>query len=145
MQSQHQYWLAALASAPAGLLHDFWNGLERRPEYELLRPVEIGMTLLRARIGGRGAPFNFGEATMTRAAARLATGQQGFSYLLGRRPVEAEAAAVLHAMLQTPEWHDDVDPLIRRVLQLAQEKARRTEAAVAETKVDFMTMVRGND
>lgn len=33
-----------------------------------LRPAETGLVMLRGRIGGDGAPFNAGEATVTRAA-----------------------------------------------------------------------------
>ena len=48
------------------------------PRYEELRTAETGLVMLRGRIGGDGAPFNLGEATVTRAAVRLASGEVGF-------------------------------------------------------------------
>ena len=54
------------------------------PAHEDLREPENGLVMLRGRIGGDGAPFNLGEATVSRAAVRLATGEVGFGYVLGR-------------------------------------------------------------
>lgn len=40
--------------------------------------------MVRGRIGGDGRPFNLGEGTVTRATVRLASGETGFAYHLGR-------------------------------------------------------------
>jgi len=140
-----QHWLAALAFAGSDLLEDRWAALDPKPDYRLLRPVEIGMTLLRGRIAGAGQPFNFGEATITRAAVALASGEHGFAYLLGRRPREAELAAVFHALLQHPAHRNVVEERVIR----PSDKARRRlvdadRAAAAATRVDFSTLVRGD-
>ena len=50
------------------------------PAHESLREPENGLVMVRGRIGGDGAPFNLGEATVSRAAVRLATGEIGFGY-----------------------------------------------------------------
>lgn len=140
-----QRWMAALAHAGAGLLEGTWAELEPKPLYRLLRPVEIGMTLLRGRIGGTGQAFNFGEATMTRAAVALDSGEQGFSYLLGRRPREAELAAVFHALLQQPARRAAIEESVIRPAETARrEAAASNRAAVAATRVDFSTLVRGD-
>ena len=54
------------------------------PAHDHLRVGENGLVMVRGRIGGDGAPFNLGEATVSRAAVRLATGEVGFGYTLGR-------------------------------------------------------------
>ena len=41
------------------------------PAHEDLREPENGLVMVRGRIGGDGAPFNLGEATVSRAAVRL--------------------------------------------------------------------------
>jgi alpha-D-ribose 1-methylphosphonate 5-triphosphate synthase subunit PhnG len=145
VQPTQQRWMAALAFAPAALLENAWAATEPKPAYRLLRPVEIGMTLLRGRIGGSGSAFNFGEATMTRAAVALEGGEQGFAYLLGRKAREAELAAVFHAMLQNPQHR----PLIEARVIEPSEAARRDmvaaeRAAFAATRVNFATLVRGD-
>ena len=38
------------------------------PAHENLREAENGLVMIRGRIGGDGAPFNLGEATVSRAA-----------------------------------------------------------------------------
>ena len=65
------------------------------------RPAEIGLVMLRGRIGGDGAPFNIGEATVTRAAVQLETGETGFGYVLGRDREKARLAALCDALWQS--------------------------------------------
>ncbi len=56
--------------------------------------------MLRGRIGGDGAPFNVGEATVTRAAVQLASGETGFGYVLGRDREKARLVALCDALWQ---------------------------------------------
>jgi alpha-D-ribose 1-methylphosphonate 5-triphosphate synthase subunit PhnG len=142
---EHQRWMSVLALADGALLEQGWSALDPKPAYALLRPVETGMTLLRGRIGGAGSPFNFGEATITRAAVALQSGERGFAYLLGRRPRQAELAALFHALLQSPDRRAFIE---ERVIHPA-EAARRSitaaeQAATSSTRVDFSTLVRGD-
>ena len=65
------------------------------------RQAESGLVMVRGRIGGDGAPFNLGEATVTRAAVRLASGEIGFGYVLGRDHEKARLIALCDALLQT--------------------------------------------
>jgi alpha-D-ribose 1-methylphosphonate 5-triphosphate synthase subunit PhnG len=144
--AEHQRWMSALAAAGPLLLEQGWQALEPKPDYRLLRPVEIGMALLRGRIGGAGAAFNFGEATITRAAAALDTGERGFAYLLGRKPREAELAAVFHALLQDPKSRAFVeDRVVGPAAAARVARADAERAAIAPTRIDFSTMVRGDD
>src|ERR1700759_1881712 len=53
------------------------------PAHEDWRGAENGLVMVRGRIGGDGAPFNLGEATVARAAVRLGSGEVGFGYTLG--------------------------------------------------------------
>ncbi|MBV9969905.1 MAG: phosphonate C-P lyase system protein PhnG [Xanthobacteraceae bacterium] len=116
------------------------------PPYVELRPVETGLVMLQGRIGGDGAPFNFGEATVTRAAVRIASGEVGFSYLLGRDRDKARLAAVCDALWQNATTRDALE---REVLapiraRLDAERTRRREE-IAASRVDFFTLVRGED
>lgn len=115
------------------------------PAAQDLRAPETGLVMLRGRMGGDGAPFNLGEATVTRAAVRLATGEAGFAYHLGRDVARARAAAVLDALWQAPLRRPAVEaslaPIRARLAAAAQTKARRAAA----TRVNFFTMVRGED
>jgi alpha-D-ribose 1-methylphosphonate 5-triphosphate synthase subunit PhnG len=114
------------------------------PAHEELRQPENGLVMLRGRIGGDGAPFNLGEATVSRAAVRLASGEVGFGYTLGRDGTKAHLIALCDALIQTAEFSDAVEtnvlaPLRARVVADVKRKAAETAA----TKVDFYTLVRG--
>src|SRR5215475_925549 len=78
------------------------------PAHENLREAENGLVMLRGRIGGDGAPFNLGEATVSRAVVRLASGEVGFGYVLGRAPEKARMIALCDALVQSNEFADDV-------------------------------------
>src|ERR1700754_5016195 len=79
------------------------------PAHEALREPENGLVRVRGRIGGDGAPFNLGEATVSRAAVRLATGEVGFGYTLGRDRQKAQLIALCDALIQTVEHAESVE------------------------------------
>ena len=113
---------------------------------ETLRGPETGLVAVRGRIGGGGAPFIVGEATVTRASVRLASGEVGHAYALGRDGEKARLTATVDALLQRQEDADFVETRLLTPLRTVQaEKTRRREVETAATKVDFFTMVRGED
>lgn len=137
-----QAWMGLLARAPAQRLAELFPDL---PAHDMLRPPEIGAVMVQGRTGGTGQPFNLGEMTVTRCALRLASGAVGHAHVQGRDKAHATRAAVLDALLQT----DQADALRTRVLSplQAEETARRATRAAnaAGTKVEFFTLVRGED
>ena len=138
--------MALLAAAPAAELERLWNDAELPAKAELLRGPETGLATVRGRIGGGGAPFNVGEATVTRATVRLSTGEIGHAHALGRNHEKARISATLDALFQRADMAAAVEERILAPLQAAQEaEADRVRAETAATKVDFFTMVRGED
>jgi alpha-D-ribose 1-methylphosphonate 5-triphosphate synthase subunit PhnG len=114
------------------------------PAHENLREPENGLVMVRGRIGGDGAPFNLGEATVSRAAVRLSTGEVGFGYTLGRDRRKAQMIALCDAMVQSDEFADVVEAKVVAPLRAATIAARnQTAAETAATRVDFYTLVRG--
>jgi len=108
------------------------------------RPVQTGLVMLRGRMGGDGRAFNLGEATVTRAAIVLPDGRTGFAYQLGRDRAKARAAAVIDALWQGAERRAverALAPIRARLAEAEALAARRTAA----TRVNFFTMVRGED
>lgn len=97
-----QRWMSVLAhSEPQDLLARM-QSLQLAPEYELIRTPETGLVQLQARMGGIGDRFFAGDATLTRAAVRLADGTLGYSWILGRDRPHAERCAAIDALLQSP-------------------------------------------
>jgi alpha-D-ribose 1-methylphosphonate 5-triphosphate synthase subunit PhnG len=110
-----------------------------------LKKPEIGLAMVRGRMGGDGAAFNLGEATVTRAVVELAGGARGYGQMLGRKPVPARLAAIADAL-----WQQEAErPLVERDIlapirhRLAREKATAA-GETAATRVDFFTLVRGD-
>lgn len=140
---ERRRWLSILAKAPAQEVIAAWDGLADRPSYRALRAPEIGMVLVRGRMGGAGDAFNLGEMTVTRAAVRLDSGETGVGYVAGRDRRHAEIAAVMDAMMQSADLRPAVEGPVVAHLARHQEERRDTAARkAAATKVDFFTMVR---
>lgn len=142
--SPRQHWIGVLARAQLNELQPHEAAL-KDAEYQLIRAPEIGMTLVRGRMGGDGAAFNVGEMSVTRCVVRLADGRTGYSYLAGRDKLHAELAALADAHLQGSQpslWLSD----LITALATAQAKRRaQKEADTAATKVEFFTLVRGEN
>jgi alpha-D-ribose 1-methylphosphonate 5-triphosphate synthase subunit PhnG len=139
-----QRWLAVLARAPRALIEQHAAALPDAG-FTRLRDPEIGLTMVRARIGNRGDRFNVGDATVTRCVVRhrAADGRvaAGVGYVLGRDEARAEWVARLDALLQQPAHHD---ALMRDVVApLAAEIARLhavAAARIASSRVSFDTL-----
>ncbi|WP_454617433.1 phosphonate C-P lyase system protein PhnG [Bradyrhizobium cenepequi] len=114
------------------------------PDHKTLREPENGLVMVRGRIGGDGMSFNLGEATVSRSAVLLSTGQVGFGYTLGRDHEKARLIALCDAMAQSDAFADAVEQEVIAPLRTAMI-ARRDQVAAetAATRVDFYTMVRG--
>ncbi|HEV2897235.1 MAG TPA: phosphonate C-P lyase system protein PhnG [Pseudaminobacter sp.] len=138
--------MAALAMASGGEIRRLWDAAGIETDAQALRGPETGLVTVRGRIGGAGAPFNFGEATVTRATVRLPGGEIGHAYSLGRDKEKARLSAIADALWQNPARRAEIEEKIIAPLKTAQlgaDEKRRTETAA--TKVDFFTMVRGED
>lgn len=145
-QAERKAVMATLAQASGDDIARLWNEAGMTSEAELLRGPETGLVTVRGRIGGGGAPFNVGEATVTRATVRLPSGQVGHSYMLGRDRKKAKLAAIADALWQDPAQRQSVETALVAPLRAAQGEAReKRRAETAATKVDFFTMVRGED
>ncbi len=138
--------MGVLARASRAELCDALEQLEDIPAFEEVRRPETGLVMLRGRIAGTGAPFNLGEATVTRAVVRLASGETGFSYVLGRDDDKARIAALIDALWSIEARQPEVERKVLSPLRAGQIERDRAEAErTAATKVDFFTMVRGED
>lgn len=144
-QHSRQLWMAVLAKALWRNLEEMWKDIPFSSAYTLLRKPETGLVMVEGRTGGSGAPFNLGETTVTRCTVGLQSGEVGHAYIMGRNYQHAEIAAICDALMQS-ERHDEIarniiDPLKR----LASAAVAKQSAKTAKTKVDFFTVVRGED
>src|SRR3984885_8232543 len=89
------------------------------PDHENLREPENGLVMVRGRIGGDGAAFNLGEATVSRAAVRLSTGETGFGYTRGRDGAKARMIALCDALVQSDQFAEIVESKIIAPLRAA--------------------------
>jgi alpha-D-ribose 1-methylphosphonate 5-triphosphate synthase subunit PhnG len=140
--------MALLSQADPARLEAAWSEVNPTPGHRWLRPAETGLVMLRGRAGGTGQPFNLGEMTVTRAAVMLDAPRAGigFGYVAGRAPRHAELAALFDALLQDEASQESaLSALLTDLERAAEQRRRRRSAEVAPTRVDFTTMVRGDD
>ena len=138
--------LDILAQSDGAMLAERWRALGVDPVCTFLRGPEAGLIALTGRMGGGGAPFHFGEATATRATVRLEDGAVGHAMVLGRDPAKARYVALIDALAQDAAMAPMIEETVVAPLRdaLAARDAKRA-GETAATKVDFFTMVRGDD
>src|SRR4051812_26697524 len=107
-QARRKAAMAVLAHADAAEISARLEAIAL-PTHENLREPENGLVMVRGRVGGDGAAFNLGEATVSRAAVRLSSGEVGFGYTLGRDRHKAQMIALCDAMVQSAEFAEIVE------------------------------------
>jgi alpha-D-ribose 1-methylphosphonate 5-triphosphate synthase subunit PhnG len=144
MRERRREAMAVLAGSSTEEIVRHLAALGPLPEHTELRAPQSGLVMLRGRIGGDGAPFNFGEATVSRCAVRLATGETGVGYALGRDREKARLIALVDALQQREPAHGEIETSVLGPIR-ERMKAEREQSAqrVAATKVEFFTLVRG--
>lgn len=143
--TSRQHWLSVLARMTIQELTDARSALEMCPPYENVREPQSGLMMAEGRAGGSGGRFNLGQISVSRAAVRLNTGELGIGYCLGQNEAQAELIALFDALLQTDRQNElsaaVIEPAHRKQRAAADLKSRKA----ASSKVDFFTMVRGDN
>lgn len=139
--------MALLARAPGEELRRLWDAAGIEAIAKPVRGPETGLVTVRGRIGGAGAPFNVGEATVTRASVKLASGAVGHAYALGRDRKKARLSAIIDAIGQEGGAQAAIAEaaILEPIRKLLADADRHRQEETAATKVDFFTMARGED
>lgn len=138
-------WMSILARIPSANLAASVQQFGDLPGYLWLRKPETGLAMVRARTGGSGAQFNLGEMSLTRCALRLDTGETGVAYVAGRDARHAEWAAIFDALMQGDARARVEEKIIKPLKEFLDRQEAYSRAQAQATRVEFMTMVRGED
>ncbi len=143
--------MAALALAEEAMLEAEAAKLSDSVSYTFLRRPEAGLVMVEGRAGNSGRRFNVGEMLVTRCVVRLETrtngaATEGYAFIQGNRPRHAELAAVFDALLQQEGRAEALErSLIEPLAARRDEDLRKRAEETAATRVDFFTLVRGED
>lgn len=137
-----QHWMSVLAHSQPAELAARLKALNITADYEVIRAAETGLVQIQARMGGTGERFFAGDATLTRAAVRLTDGTLGYSWVLGRDKQHAERCAL---MQQTRHFQNLSETLIAPLDADRMARIAARQAEVNASRVDFFTMVRGDN
>ena len=141
-----QHWMSVLSHSDPASLAEKMVALNITAEYDVIRAPETGLAQLQGRMGGIGDRFFAGDATLTRAAVRLANGTLGYSWVLGRDKHHAERCALIDALLQqTAHFQTLTETLIAPLDADRTARIAARQAEVNASRVDFFTLVRGDN
>ncbi len=138
-------WMSLLAKAKPGSVSTYLDAHFKRPDFTWLRPPEIGSVMVQGRAGATGAPFNLGEMTVTRGSLRLEDGQVGHAYVPGRNRDHARIAAICDALMQGARVGEVQRTVIEPLHSAYMARRAQTAGQAEKTRVDFFTMVRGEN
>jgi alpha-D-ribose 1-methylphosphonate 5-triphosphate synthase subunit PhnG len=144
--AQRQQLISVLAKSSLSDIKKYWKQSLEDFDYSTLRQPQTGMVMAVARTEAKGEPFNLGEVSVTRCALRLSSGETGIGYVMGSNKEHALHVAMLDAIAQQQNQYAEIhaqviQPLQQKFLQTHQKQQQKTDS----TRVDFFTMVRGED
>jgi len=134
-------WLALLSRASLEMLEQHLTTCANT-SFEWLRQPETGLMMVRARVGGTGAQFNFGEMTITRCALRLASGITGVGYIAGRSHRKVTLVALADGLLQTDRAHELQESVLKPISAALSAQVEEHSRSTQSTRVDFFTIAR---
>lgn len=137
-------WMSAFSRVGAKHVQELLGRIDRDTDFDVLRPAAFGSVMVRGRAGGTGQLFNVGEMTVTRCSVRSDEGVVGHGYVAGRDRSHAEIAARLDALFQNLDEETALTHVVELERRIA-ETARARQQASAATRVEFFTMVRGEN
>ena len=143
-QPTRQQHLELLTLASPMSLSQGLEGYRQKLKYEFIRPVETGLVMVRGRQGNTGDLFNIGEILITRCALKHEN-YIGQAWVAGQNGDKAVLVALGDALAQNQQYCKELEPFFQ---QLKRERTLQTNKETAEimsTKVNFITMVRGED
>ncbi len=140
-----RHWLSVLARMTTQELTHARSALETCPSHENVREPQSGLMMAEGRAGGSGGRFNLGQISVSRAAVRLDTGELGIGYCLGQDEDKAALIALFDALLQTERQSELSASVIGPAHRKQQADAKLKSRKAASSKVDFFTMVRGDN
>ncbi len=146
-----QRWMRAFALGQEATLEAALQSCDPAPIYTFLRKPEAGMIMLEGKAGNSGQRFNLGEMLVTRCAVSVKEHSknqmnEGHAYIMGNNPKHAIMAALLDALMQDSAYTSTLEKTLVAPLLATHEAQRNSVTAeTARTKVDFFTMVRGED
>jgi len=145
-QAQRQLLISTLAKSKLEDIQRVWNKSIVAVDYEFIRQPEVGMVMAVGRTGMTGEPFNLGEVTVTRCAVKLANGETGFGYVNGRNKEHSTHIAVIDALAQNSSESEEIyTQVIYPLEKIYQKNAQEQDEHANKTKVDFFTLVRGEN
>lgn len=137
--------MSLLARATRQELAESLDGRLLAAGIDPVRGPETGLVMVRGRIGGGGNAFNLGEATVTRASIRLASGTIGHGQRLGTDHEAARLSAIIDALAEEGDGEGRCRALLERISSRLAQDAHQRNAETQATRVDFFTLVRGDD
>ena len=105
---------------------------------EVSRGPQVGLLMVRVEEPSQGAVFNFAEVTVSEAEVTAVGGGRGYAMVMGRRPEQALAAAVLDAALEAGhEAAGDITAVLQGALGREERRQQVRWQQVRPTRVRF--------
>ncbi|HKJ97911.1 MAG TPA: phosphonate C-P lyase system protein PhnG [Desulfotignum sp.] len=143
-ETHRQMWMQMLADADVADLTAGYAPFAEKISYTWLVKPETGMLMVQGRADSTGTPFCLGEMTVTRCMVQVMDDIQGYAMVQGSDHEHARLAALLDALLQMPDFHDDLAATLLADLQTRErEKQQAAAKEISDTTVEFFTLKRG--
>ncbi len=154
-QNERQRWLRILSNASAtdlvtavaevlpGAFSTERQAINNDTPVAVLRPPEVGLAMVTGRVNATGTPFGLGEMTVTRCVVQIDSAM-GVGYVGGRSFDHARGVAIADALLQGHRHQEIMDRVVTPLAEILHQRERTRVADIESSRVQFVTMVRGD-
>ncbi len=136
-------WLRLFAMCEERELENMVAEFDLAADAKLISGPQTGIVTVRGRISGHGQRFNVGDACVTRAKVLYKNNTVGMATVLGGHGRRAYLVALLDAVM-TAKPSQALLTVVKQTAVRLQHRLECRQQKTAGSKVDFMTMVRGD-
>lgn len=137
-------WIRLLANADVNDLEKAYDNLVDPVVFNHILQPETGLLMVQGRADGDGRRFHAGEISVTKCILEVGGQYLGYGMVTGSDKRHAQLAALFDGMLQHPRFHGPLKKtLLAKLDQKEKQSCRKLEKEVADTRVEFFTLKRG--
>ena len=145
LNESRKQWLSYLATADENYLISLWDNLNMKIEYNWLREPEIGSIMVQGKAGATGDNFNVGEVTITRGSLNVDEKIQGNGSVQGKKKYKTKMSVLGNPLIKTEKKKIIKRNIIDKLIKYKNNKRNEILSKTEATKVDFFTLVRGEN
>lgn len=144
LTADRQKWIRVLANAHVNELKSAYQKIKPEITSHYIIKPETGLLMVQGKADGSHTRFSLGEVSVSKCVLRVQERYLGYGMVMGSDLEHAKLVALFDGLLQHPDYHKELHANVIQKLARQQDRDEKNmETEVADTRVDFFTLKRG--